>query len=70
MLYDLDGYYRANHVFHSQVQALANHHWLDRATNDLRRFMRLLRGRQRPEHELVAASSPRQPDPRSPSHAE
>ena len=43
---DVDGYYRANHDFHSQVQALADNRWLDRATNDLRRFLRLLRGRQ------------------------
>jgi DNA-binding GntR family transcriptional regulator len=43
---DVDGYYRANHVFHSRVQALADNRWLDRATGDLRRFMRLLRGRQ------------------------
>jgi DNA-binding GntR family transcriptional regulator len=43
---DIDGYYRANHVFHSRVQALADNRWLDRATGDLRRFMRLLRGRQ------------------------
>jgi DNA-binding GntR family transcriptional regulator len=43
---DIDGYYRANHVFHSQVQALAHNRWLDRATGDLRRFMRLMRGRQ------------------------
>lgn len=43
---DADGYYRANHVFHSRVQALAANRWLDRATNDLRRFLRLLRGRQ------------------------
>lgn len=43
---DTDGYYRANHVFHSRVQALADNRWLDRATADLRRFMRLLRGRQ------------------------
>jgi DNA-binding GntR family transcriptional regulator len=28
------------------VQALAGNRWLDRATNDLRRFVRLLRGRQ------------------------
>jgi len=28
------------------VQALAANRWLDRATNDLRRFVRLLRGRQ------------------------
>ena len=42
----VDGYYRANHAFHSKVQALAANRWLDRATNDLRRFVRLLRGRQ------------------------
>jgi DNA-binding GntR family transcriptional regulator len=44
--HDIDGYYRANHQFHSRVQALAANRWLDRATGDLRRFMRLLRGRQ------------------------
>jgi DNA-binding GntR family transcriptional regulator len=43
---NIDGYYRANHEFHSAVQALAGNRWLDRATNDLRRFVRLLRGRQ------------------------
>lgn len=43
---DLDGYYRVNHEFHSRVQALAANRWLDRATGDLRRFMRLWRGRQ------------------------
>lgn len=43
---DIDGYYRVNHEFHSRVQALAANRWLDRATGDLRRFMRLLRGRQ------------------------
>jgi len=43
---NVDGYYRANHTFHSKVQALAANRWLDRATNDLRRFVRLLRGRQ------------------------
>ncbi len=43
---DIDGYYRANHDFHSSVQAVANNRWLDRATNDLRKFLRLLRGRQ------------------------
>jgi DNA-binding GntR family transcriptional regulator len=42
----IEAYYRANHVFHSKVQALAANRWLDRATNELRRFMRLLRGRQ------------------------
>ena len=44
--HDVDGYYRVNHLFHSQVQALAANRWLDRATGDLRRFMRLWRGRQ------------------------
>ncbi len=44
--HDLEGYYRANHVFHTQVQRLADNRWLDRATGDLRKFMRLMRGRQ------------------------
>ncbi|MFT3953536.1 MAG: GntR family transcriptional regulator [Piscinibacter sp.] len=43
---DIEGYYRANHEFHSAVQELAGNRWLDRATSDLRRFVRLLRGRQ------------------------
>ena len=43
---NIDGYYRANHEFHSAVQAMAGNRWLDRATGDLRRFMRLWRGRQ------------------------
>jgi len=43
---DIDGYYRANHVFHSRVQQLADNRWLDRTTGDLRRFMRLMRGQQ------------------------
>ncbi len=44
--HDLDGYYRANHEFHGLVQRLAANRWLDRITGDLRRFMRLMRGRQ------------------------
>ena len=43
---DIDGYYRANHDFHSFVQRLADNRWLDRLTGDLRRFMRMMRGRQ------------------------
>jgi DNA-binding GntR family transcriptional regulator len=43
---DIEAYYRANHEFHSAVQTLAGNRWLDRATGDLRRFVRLLRGRQ------------------------
>ena len=44
--HNVDGYYHVNHDFHSLVQALAANRWLDRATGDLRRFMRLWRGRQ------------------------
>lgn len=44
--YDREGYYAANHVFHSQVQALAANRWLDRVCGDLRKFLRLWRGRQ------------------------
>ncbi len=43
---DIDGYYRANHSFHSFVQQLSSNRWLDRVTSDLRRFLRLMRGRQ------------------------
>ena len=44
--HDVDGYYQANHVFHSFVQRVANNRWLDRVTADLRKFLRMLRGRQ------------------------
>lgn len=43
---DVDGYYQANHVFHSFVQRVASNRWLDRVTADLRKFVRMLRGRQ------------------------
>jgi DNA-binding GntR family transcriptional regulator len=43
---NIEGYYLANHAFHALVQALAGNRWLDRATGDLRRFMRLMRGQQ------------------------
>jgi len=43
---DIDGYYRTNHHFHSLVQALAANRWLERVTSDLRKFLRLMRGRQ------------------------
>lgn len=43
---DREGYYRANHVFHTRVQALAANRWLDRSCGDLRKFLRLWRGRQ------------------------
>ena len=53
---DIDGYYRANHAFHGAVQALAANRWLDRVTGDLRRFMRLMRGRQLALPGRIAAS--------------
>jgi DNA-binding GntR family transcriptional regulator len=53
---DRQGYYSANHVFHSRVQALAANRWLDRVTGDLRRFMRLWRGRQLALPGRIAAS--------------
>ena len=53
---DVDGYYRANHDFHSFVQQLAANRWLDRVTSDLRRFMRLMRGRQLALPGRIAAS--------------
>jgi DNA-binding GntR family transcriptional regulator len=53
---DIDGYYRANHEFHSFVQRLAANRWLDRVTGDLRRFMRLMRGRQLALPGRIAAS--------------
>ncbi len=53
---DIDGYYRANHEFHSAVQRLADNRWLDRVTGDLRKFMRLMRGRQLQLPGRIAAS--------------
>ncbi len=53
---DIDGYYRANHEFHSAVQRLADNRWLDRVTGDLRKFMRLMRGRQLALPGRIAAS--------------
>ncbi|WP_284619847.1 GntR family transcriptional regulator [Aquabacterium humicola] len=53
---DIDGYYRANHDFHSTVQRLAANRWLDRVAGDLRRFMRLWRGRQLKLDGRLAAS--------------
>jgi DNA-binding GntR family transcriptional regulator len=53
---DGDGYYRANHTFHSRVQALAANPWLDRVSADLRMFMRLWRGRQLALPGRIAAS--------------
>jgi DNA-binding GntR family transcriptional regulator len=43
---DADGYYAVNYEFHRSVEALAGNPWLVRITSELRRFMRLSRGRQ------------------------
>jgi DNA-binding GntR family transcriptional regulator len=43
---DIEKYFELNCVFHEQVQKLAGNHWLERITTDLRKFLRLMRGRQ------------------------
>ncbi|MDE2047609.1 MAG: GntR family transcriptional regulator [Betaproteobacteria bacterium] len=43
---EVDAYYQANHVFHTTIQALSGNPWLIRVSEDLRKFVRLLRGRQ------------------------
>lgn len=43
---DLDRYYELNYAFHQAVQDLAANPWLSRTVSELRRFLRLLRGRQ------------------------
>jgi DNA-binding GntR family transcriptional regulator len=39
-------YYAANQEFHQSLEALAGNRWLQRISHDLRRMLRLLRGRQ------------------------
>jgi DNA-binding GntR family transcriptional regulator len=53
---DIDAYYKVNHQFHSLVQALAANRWLERVTSDLRKFLRLMRGRQLKSPGRLAAS--------------
>lgn len=43
---DVDRYYEQNYAFHEAVQELAANPWLSRMISELRRFLRLLRGRQ------------------------
>jgi len=43
---DVDAYYQDNYVFHETIQELARNPWLSRIVSGLRRFLRLLRGRQ------------------------
>jgi DNA-binding GntR family transcriptional regulator len=43
---DLERYYEQNYIFHEAVQKLAGNLWLQKTIGDLRKFLKLLRGRQ------------------------
>lgn len=43
---DRSRYYETNYLFHQTVQELAGNAWLQRITSELRKFLKLLRGRQ------------------------
>ena len=43
---DIERYYEQNYIFHEAVQKLAGNLWLQKMVGDLRRFLKLLRGRQ------------------------
>jgi DNA-binding GntR family transcriptional regulator len=43
---DVDRYYEQNYGFHEAIQEIAANPWLSRTVSELRRFLRLLRGRQ------------------------
>ncbi len=43
---DVDRYYEQNYGFHQAIQDVAANPWLSRTASELRRFLRLLRGRQ------------------------
>ena len=43
---DVEKYFECNCQFHELVQKLARNKWLERTTNDLRKFLKLMRGRQ------------------------
>lgn len=43
---DVDKYFEQNCLCHELVQKLAGNYWLERVINDLRKFLKLLRGRQ------------------------
>jgi len=42
----VETYFELNCQFHELVQKLACNNWLERTTNDLRKFLKLMRGRQ------------------------
>jgi DNA-binding GntR family transcriptional regulator len=43
---DVEKYFELNCVFHEFVQKLAGNNWLERVVSDLRKFLKLMRGRQ------------------------
>ncbi|TCO83016.1 DNA-binding GntR family transcriptional regulator [Plasticicumulans lactativorans] len=43
---DRSAYYEVNYLFHAAVQKLAGNPWLQRITDELRKFLKLQRGRQ------------------------
>jgi DNA-binding GntR family transcriptional regulator len=43
---DVAAYYENNYAFHEAIQELAANPWLSRIVSELRRFLKLLRGRQ------------------------
>ena len=43
---DVEKYFEYNCLFHELVQKLAVNSWLERTLNDLRKFLKLMRGRQ------------------------
>jgi DNA-binding GntR family transcriptional regulator len=43
---DVEKYFEQNCLFHELVQKMAGNRWLERTTNDLRKFLKLMRGRQ------------------------
>ena len=43
---DVAAYYENNYAFHEAIQRLAANPWLSRIVSELRRFLKLLRGRQ------------------------
>lgn len=43
---DIEKYFELNCLFHELVQKLAGNNWLERISSDLRKFLKLMRGRQ------------------------
>jgi DNA-binding GntR family transcriptional regulator len=43
---DIERYFEQNYIFHEMVQKLAGNLWLQRTVGDLRKFLKLMRGRQ------------------------